>query len=298
MEEKFLRLDNTVIDVEVSAVPYEHKGQNGALVFARDITKRKRAEDALKHDKDNFERLVQERTNQLVETRVELEKTKRLSDIGVLAATVAHELRNPLAAIGIAAYNIRRKAKNGELNKHLSNIEKKIFESDQIINNLLFYSRLKPPHYESVNIADIIRESVDACRDSCRKDILITEDTDSLKDIFIEADPFQIREVIHNILNNACDAVTSQGGRIEVKGVYEKGFVKFIVMDNGHGIAKESLAKVSDPFFTTKAKGTGLGLSVCRQIVNFHCGSIEIQSELEKGTVVTVSLPEKERKME
>lgn len=108
--------------------------------------------------------MVEEKTFELVAAQLDLEQAKRLSDIGVLAATVAHELRNSPATINIAVSNIKRKAKNPDLDKHLRNIEKKIAESNQIINNLLFYSRIKSPSYEKVNIMSIIEECVNVAK--------------------------------------------------------------------------------------------------------------------------------------
>jgi len=229
----------------------------------------------------------------LVAVRTELERAKRLSDIGTLAATVAHELRNPLATIGMAAVNIKRKAKNPDLDKHLANIDKKVFESNQIINNLLFYSRLKPPHYERVSVYDILEESIEAVGERFTGNIDFSRDITPLRELFVEADPIQIKEVLNNLLNNAGDAVQAGGGKIAVSGARENDFVRIAVKDSGRGMDKETLAHVFDPFFTTKAKGTGLGLSVCRQIMDFHGGSVELQSEPGDGTTATVLLPVK-----
>jgi PAS domain S-box-containing protein len=252
-----------------------------------------KAQDILKRDKDTFAILVKERTNELMEAYVELEKSKRLSDIGVLAATVAHELRNPLAAISMAAHNIKRKAKNTDIESHLVNINKKVAESDQIISNLLFYSRLKPPHYEKIEIFAIIEECIEALEKHTEKEVLVTHELDSVRGISIDADPIQIKEVLNNILNNAYDAVLPGQGMIKVTAADGDGFIKIVVEDNGSGIEKDNINKVFDPFFTTKAKGTGLGLSVCRQIVEMHNGEIEIKSEPGKGTSLIVRLPKK-----
>jgi PAS domain S-box-containing protein len=229
----------------------------------------------------------------LMAARTELERAKRLSDIGTLAATVAHELRNPLATIGMAAVNIKRKAKNPDLDRHLANIDKKIFESNQIINNLLFYSRLKPPHYERVGIHDILEESIEAAGERFAGNICLDRNISGLREVFVEADPIQLKEVLNNILNNAADAIHDGGGKIEVSGARENGFVRIAVKDSGMGIDKDTLERVFDPFFTTKAKGTGLGLSVCRQIMAFHGGSIELRSVPGGGTAANMLLPVK-----
>jgi len=264
------------------------------IVVIRLRTLEKRAEKVLKRDKETFEALVKEKISELVSVNIQLERAKRLSDIGTLAATVAHELRNPLAAITIAVANIKRKAGSPLLEKHIASIEKKIKESDQIISNLLFYSRIKPPQHENISINQIIEECVDLLSEHSKsKGILIDVNTVPVKDMFISADPVQLKEVFLNILNNAADAVAEPGGKIKISAENKKGSIELNVKDNGTGIDKEHLDKIFEPFFTTKAKGTGLGLSVCKQIVELHDGTIKIESGPGKGTEVKITLPQK-----
>lgn len=260
-----------------------------------DITVRKQAEEILKRDKETLKRIVKERSEKLLEVQVELERAKRLSDIGTLASTVAHELRNPLAAITISAAIIKRRAKNEAVDEQLKNIDKMVDESDQIINNLLFYSRLRLPHNENVIIYDIISECVENLARQIKRSIKFKRNFDSLKGIMITADPIQMKEVFHNLLHNAADAVPDDCAEVEVFANNYTEIVKINIRDNGHGIEDVYKEKVFDPFFTTKAKGTGLGLTVCNQIVKIHGGSIEIESEHEKGTTVTITLPKKGR---
>jgi signal transduction histidine kinase len=269
--------------------------QNGVLVeilaVGNEISELKEAEGVLRRDKDAFERLVLERTGELMEAQAELERAKRLSDIGVLAATVAHELRNPLAAIGMAAHNIKRKANNPDLEKHLANIAKKVTESDLIINNLLFYSRIKPPHHEKVKPREILEECIDALKKQGKNGLSLQESLDPIRDTMIEADPVQLREIFNNVLNNARDAVQLKEGLIRITAQEEGRFLAVSVEDNGSGIGKDIVDRIFDPFFTTKAKGTGLGLAVCRQIVDMHQGEIRVKSEPGKGTSILVRLP-------
>jgi PAS domain S-box-containing protein len=259
----------------------------------RDITEQKKVEKILKRDKATFERLVEERTRELSEIRINLERSKRLSDIGTLGAIIAHELRNPLSAIRMATHNIRRKAKNPDLDRHLAGIETKIIESDQIIENLLFYTRLKPPQYDRVPIFDLIENIVESITEKCQDKISINKNIEKLKGLFVECDPTQIKEVIINILNNAMDALVHKEGEIKVSAENQDNHVEIVVKDNGVGIDKNVLKKVYDPFFTTKVKGTGLGLLVVRQVLEFHGGSVNIESEPGMGTSVNVQIPKK-----
>jgi PAS domain S-box-containing protein len=258
-----------------------------------DITERKRAESILIRDKEAFERLVWERTRELAAAQVQLERAKRLSDIGTLAATVAHELRNPLAAISMAVYNVRRKAGTAIIDKHLRNIEKKVRESEVIINNLLFYSRIRPPHLETIDLHDIVGQCVAEAAKMTKKGIPVELKIKSLKDVPVAADPLQMTEVFTNLLNNARDAISDSRGGIEVTGSEDGESVTVVVRDSGCGIRNADLERIFDPFFTTKAKGIGLGLSVCHQIINLHDGEISIESEAGKGTTVTLRLPRK-----
>ncbi|MFH0925654.1 MAG: ATP-binding protein [bacterium] len=268
----------------------------GIILNARDISKYKEIEEVFKKDKKNFEGLINERTLELLNTQKELEKAKRLSDIGTLAATVAHELRNPLGVIKTALYNIKRKSANSLLDKHIANIEKKIAESDQIINNLLNYSRLKMPAYKKISIFDLLEDCTTFSQNRFNHpEISIKKDVNSLKDTQIEVDPFQIREVINNILDNAYQAFLDFNveGKIEIKGRLDVKTVTISFIDNGCGIEKEDVEKVFEPFFTKKSKGTGLGLAICRELINLHGGKIEFESKKNSGTTVTVVIPTK-----
>ncbi|MDD5585280.1 MAG: ATP-binding protein, partial [Candidatus Omnitrophica bacterium] len=244
---------------------------------------------------DKIEREKIRHQEQLTEAAKQLEQARRLSDIGTLAATVAHELRNPLAAINMAASNIKRKAQNPLLDRHLHNIEAKVYESDQIINNLLFYSRIKSPHYENVKINSILEECAGLSKRQSRakKKITIAKKLQLTRNVSVDVDPLQMKEIVCNILNNSYDALPESGGVIEMFTDTNEKSVTICIKDNGTGIEKEYLEKVFDPFFTTKAKGTGLGLAVCRQIINLHGGTIQMASEPGKGTSVCIALPKK-----
>ena len=265
-----------------------------AVIFM-DISERKQAEAILNRDKETLKRIVKEGSEKLLEVQVELERAKRLSDIGTLASTVAHELRNPLAAIIISAAIIRRRSNDEAIEKQLRNIDKMVDESDQIINNLLFYSRLRSPHHKNIAIYDIIDECVKNQSRQIKKKMQFKRNFNLLKDVMMNADPVQMKEVFHNLLHNAADAVSDDCGEVEILGSDHHEFIKIHIKDNGHGIDARDKEKVFDPFFTTKAKGTGLGLTVCNQIVSMHGGSIDIESETGKGTIVTIVLPKRDR---
>jgi two-component system cell cycle sensor histidine kinase/response regulator CckA len=272
----------------------------GAVESIRDITERKEAEAILRQDKESCEHQTKERTEQLLRVQKELADAKHLSEIGSLSATVAHELRNPLAAIRTAAYNIGKKSRNRSLQSHLSNIEKKVIECDQTINNLLSYARVKVPHFENVKICKILRECLSSARDRYYKwKVQANAKCNCKEKDTISADPFQMRELFNNLLNNAYESFPAKKGKlmIRVDRIDDPGNIVISFTDNGMGINPADLKKLARPFFTTKSKGTGLGLTVCHQLVSLHEGTINFESEVGKGTKVVVTLPI-ERKLE
>jgi PAS domain S-box-containing protein len=286
--------DGHKIPVQIGASIIESEGKKLIIGIFRDITIFKEIEKNLKEDKDSLEKVVEEKTKEFIRLAKKLEDAKRLSDIGALAATVAHELRNPLGVIRTAIYNIRKKTKEPSLDSHLNNIDKKIAESDQIIKNLLSYSRIQIPQYEKVKVLDILDECLKHCKEKYSKwEVKIEIKDNSKKFNVIEADPIHISELFSNILDNAYQAFPDEKGTITVTADYNNQEDKFYInfQDNGIGIKDNDLKKIFDPFFTSKAKGIGLGLTVCSQVVYLHKGTIDIESSKGKGTTVRVGLP-------
>jgi PAS domain S-box-containing protein len=267
-------------------------GTRQSVASAVDITDLKRAQEIILRDKATLEEMVRQRTEELVDAHKKLTEAKRLSGIGTLAATVAHELRNPLGVIQTALYNVSRKRKEQALDKHLAHIEKKIAESNQIITNLLRYSRIKPPQYTKTSMFEILSESMATAAERFGdQNAEVTADLDPVKDVMVELDTVQIREVFDNILNNAYQAVADIKGRIEIKGRVEDGTIRISVRDNGEGIDPEDLKQIFEPFFTRKSRGTGLGLTICRELIQLHDGTIKLETERDSGTTVSVTLP-------
>ncbi|MDD5449771.1 MAG: ATP-binding protein [Candidatus Omnitrophica bacterium] len=223
-----------------------------------------------------------------------LADSKRLSDIGILAATVAHELRNPLGVIRTAVYNVKRKAQNPLIEGNLANIEKKIMEADQIINNLLYYSRIRIPELEEVDIYNLLEEcAANVTNKFFGSKVKLIKQCKNLKNVTITADPTQLKEVFVNMLTNAYEAIPDGSGKIEIIGMPDNvgKEVSITIKDSGVGIESVYLKRIHEPFFTTKSKGTGLGLTVSYYIVKLHSGSIDVESEKGKGTSFKIVLP-------
>lgn len=174
----------------------------------------------------------------LIETKIELDRAKRLSDIGKLAATVAHELRNPLAVIEAAVYNIEKKSQNTniDINTHIENINKKISDAEQIISDLLTYAKIQIPVLKQTNITNLLNESLLNLlnRFPEYKVKIIKNYCD--KNINIMADQMQIKEVFNNILNNAFQSLKNNKGKIKIDMSIEENNIVIMIEDNGTGI--------------------------------------------------------------
>ena len=245
----------------------------GFILILREVTARKKTEEQL---------LIAEKA---------LVEAKRMSDLGTLAATVAHEIRNPLNVIRTAVFNIRRKNGDPNLENHIRSIERKVSDGEQIVNNLLNYTKIKEPERKSLELYSLLEECAASTEDLFSgSGIHLVRNFGDLKNIRIEADPVQIREVILNILGNAFQAVNGEG-RVEIYGVITGEAAAIVFRDNGEGIAEEDMERIFDPFFSKKHRGTGLGLTICRELLDLHGGRIDVSSVRGIGTEVTVNIP-------
>jgi PAS domain S-box-containing protein len=271
---------------------------NRCLTAVTDVSEQKMTEEILKRDKETVEQQVEQRSAELLKTRQELEEAQRLSGIGLLAASIAHELRNPLTVIRLATYSMKKSIKknNGknQFDKHLANIDKKINESDRIINNLLYYSRIRLPEFKRTVLYDMLKDSVEYMQRKYQGwNVIVHKRYRGLKRVTIDVDAMQLGELLNNLLDNAYESLPDKTGTIEIEGKYDvsQKTIHIRISDTGAGIDPEDLPKIFDPFFTTKSKGTGLGLAVCHQIAILHDGTLNVESIPGKGSSFELILP-------
>jgi two-component system sporulation sensor kinase A len=276
-----------------TGVPRINGGKfEGYIGSCVDITEQKLAEEVLARQAESLKKSVEERSRELNKAQEELKKANRLAEIGTLAATVAHELRNPLGVIQMAAFNLKRRHQELAEDRHITNIEKKVWEGERIINNLLTYASIKVPRYEEIPLVKTLDDCLTAIQNRFQDATVTVERRYDVEPMFsIEADQLQMIEVFNNILMNAYQAFPEKKGTLQLQVARHEGSVKVLVKDSGMGIEQEDMDKVFVPFFTKKAKGTGLGLAICNELVHLHNGTIEIASEIGKGTTVIVDFP-------
>jgi PAS domain S-box-containing protein len=294
LETQRLIKDGRVLDVWLTISPLRDEVGN---IFAiatteRDITARKRAEDALKQYSERLEEMVEERTKELREAQEALVRKEKLAILGQLAGGVGHELRNPLGVISNAVYYLKTilPDANETTKEYLAIISSEVRNSEKIVSDLLDLSRTKPGEREEVAVSELVAQALN--RQSPPEQAKVTtEIAPDLPPLFV--DPRQIGQVLVNLITNAYDAMP-EGGRLTVKAKHEKDMVYLSISDTGCGISKENMERLFEPLFTTKARGIGLGLAVSKNLAEANGGSVEAESEEGKGSTFTVILPTKE----
>jgi two-component system sensor histidine kinase HydH len=223
----------------------------------------------------------------------EVETSRRLASLGRLAAGVAHEIRNPLSSIkGFATYFKERYRDNPDDQKTSEIMIQEVDRLNRVITQLLEFARPPVIQKKRASLQSMIQHSLKMIeRQASAKDIQILSHLPSdVKEV--DLDPDGINQVLLNLYLNAIEAM-DQGGTLSVSLSVDEGspWVKIKVSDTGTGISKEDLEHVFDPYFTTKQTGTGLGLAIVHKIVEAHRGEVRAESEIGRGTTVTVLLP-------
>lgn len=248
-------------------------GEPAVIAYSRDVTER----DAL---------------------QAELTTRDRLATVGMLAAGVAHELNNPLAAVAMQVRNIRNEAERLSLptaiTERLALVDEAAERMRAIIGDLLFMARPVDRPQAHIDVAQVLTSTIALVR-AGGMHLPVTIEMDPLPPI--QGFASKLGQVFFNVLRNASEAVTRKAdgdgheGHIHVRGMARDDVIEIVVKDSGPGIAPDVLGRVKQPFFTTKAEGAGLGLWISQSLMAEHGGSLEIASELGAGTVVTLRLP-------
>ncbi|MHB1016049.1 MAG: hybrid sensor histidine kinase/response regulator [Desulfurivibrionaceae bacterium] len=264
------------------------------ISIGTDITERKNEATREREVRELLELRVGQRTEELEKIHRQLLHSEKLSAVGKLAASIAHEFNNPICGIRNVLDGLKRRAKlEGE---DLQMVELAIRECGRIARltkDLQSYNRPTNGIKAQVDVHVALEDVLLLCRkDLKNKRIsLIKEFAPSLPGIQAVED--QLKQVFLNLLTNAEEAITAKTGTITVKTEGREGYVAVQFQDSGHGIAPEDQQRIFEPFFSTKSavKGTGLGLSVSYGIVTRHGGTIEVESKPGVGSIFTVLLP-------
>lgn len=228
----------------------------------------------------------------------EMQQSKTMAALGEMAATVVHEIRNPLGAMGVWASLLDRDLEKGDPRREtLYKITDALARLNRIVTNLLVYSRPIKAQFREVILQDILIETVnfiDIEAERSGKNIEIRKQLHEDSPIIVLADPEKLQQLIMNLCLNAVQAMPD-GGSLTVSCSRPKkkkeDYSCFSITDTGTGIDKHCIDKIFDPFYTTKENGTGLGLAIVKKFVDYHSGYLHIKSKLDEGTTIQVFLP-------
>jgi len=220
---------------------------------------------------------------ELEKANSEKARMERLSALGEMAATVAHETRNPLNAIKLAASYLKNNFQGELLTEFLGIIEEEAARLNEISSNFLDFSKPPPLKLKRCGINAIVEATVDLIRQEATDrniEIILLKD-ENLP--LVPCDFSRIKQALLNLLINAMDA-SAAGDTISVSTEAGKGVVYLVVQDTGKGMSAEEIEKIFKPFFSTKTRGSGLGLAIVDRIIKEHGGDIEVDSVQGKGT--------------
>jgi two-component system sensor histidine kinase PilS (NtrC family) len=250
----------------------------------------------------------------VVEMEAELRRSERLAAVGELSASIAHEIRNPLAAISGSVQMLKREADalGGavEARRLMGIVLRETDRLNHLITDFLQYARPGPLHIEPVSLQSVVGDVIEVFGSIVPENLRVVLNVPDA--LAVRADAAQLRQLLWNLMLNACQAMPEGGSLcMEARAVAEptpqearsarrneleekKTWVEITVRDQGVGIPPEALDHVFDPFFTTKPEGSGLGLATVHRIVEEHGGSIRLESLVDRGTEIRIWLPRAE----
>lgn len=278
VEYRLLMPDGEVRFVFARAKPYRNGEWIGSLV---DVTELRTAEDALRKTHDA------------------LNEASRVRTLGELAASIAHELNQPLTSIranaGAASRWLKREPANVEkVHSSLKNIIRDAHRGGDVIRNLLTMTLRSGPTFKTSQAQEMVQDVARLAKPELTRQRIKLEVKSDKEPAFVKADPGQIQQVLLNLVRNSAEAVETleEGPKlVSITCGLEGGKVRFAVEDNGCGVRETDRQRLFDPFYSTKKNGMGMGLAICRSIVRHHKGSLEYTARGPQGSIFTVTLP-------
>ncbi len=263
--------------IRISASPVwdNHGGQIGTILILQDMTEFRRMEELA-------------------------QRNQRLREMGEMAAGIAHEIRNPLASIELFA-SLLKKDLEGDSEKEdlVQHIRAGVQNMDRIISTLLLFAKSAQPSRQQCDINLLLTECLEGINNVMVPENINVIRKSSSGTLLANGDRELLRQVFPNLINNAIQAMpeggelslTTQKSSVHNNGSTKRQYISVTVTDTGVGMSADNLAKIFNPFFTTKDKGTGLGLAISHNIIKAHQGTIDAISEEGKGTSFTVKIP-------
>lgn len=266
------------------------------LIEKVDILPETEMDDLDKYVRDLIKK-IQSVSMYLERSQSMLYRSERLAALGKIASGLAHEIRNPLTAIKMLIYSLQKEVKeNSDTEKDFKIIFNEIDRMEDFLQNFLDFARPRDPNYDQINIAEILRQTVQLLTPQIREANIQLKTDVANDEVKIFADKEQLRQVFMNIILNAIQ-VMANGGTLDIStklicgNTISPTIIQITFTDNGPGIPSEIIGSIFDPFITGRRDGTGLGLSIVHQVVSKHGGWIDVINNPEKGARITVKLP-------
>jgi signal transduction histidine kinase len=227
----------------------------------------------------------------VVDLQENLRRLDRLANLGLVSASLAHEIKNGLVSINVFIELLLQKGDDLEMTEVVRRELKRI---DMLVTQMLRFASPKPKLFASIHVHELLDHSVRLLEHQMNGSLITLERQYRAENDLLHADESQLQQALMNLLMNAVEAVGSNG-TLTISTDIAAGAdgvrrLKISIRDTGTGITPENLKHLFEPFFTTKKNGTGLGLSITRRIVEEHRGVIEVQSEPGQGSTFMISL--------
>ena len=210
----------------------------------------------------------------------------------LLAAGMAHEIKNPLTSIKTFTEYLPHKYDDPAFREKFTRIvTQEVGKITSLVQRLLDFAKPAPPHLQPTHVSQLLEETLEFLSSDCLKQRIQIERAYGSDGATIQADHQQLRQVFLNLLLNSLEAMDGNGGTLSVSTTKQDARLAVTITDTGPGIPNEHLPRLFDPFFTTKPTGTGLGLSIVHRLVTEHRGTITFDSPLRHGTRCTLTFP-------
>lgn len=264
LESEHRRKDGTIFPVEANVCLFESGGRSLELALVRDITERKQAEQVM----------------------------TQLAELGELAAMIVHEVRNPLTTVLMGLTALQEVDLPRRNQQHLALALEDAERLQRLLNEILLYAKQQVLQRSEVELNAFIANLLESLQMMAGVADRNIQFVSSLPSVWIRGDRDKLMQVFINLIKNACEAI--EPGEVitwRIEPGTDASRICISIHNGGSPISAEVLAKLGTPFFTTKPFGNGLGLAIVRRIVEAHNGELQIQSESERGTIVSIQLP-------